>query len=278
MRNVVNALKKRKKNTFAYLSSFYQMILHFVNASGRPIHSHFPLHVLRGVFMRFISEVDPELGSKIHEPGGIPPYTAQVYIRDHEIDLVFNLFSKELNQAFSKYLVKNTKPQYHLGQVECILHSVDLKRHQLGDLVDNARVVSNFKIIFMKPAYFKNKDGSVVLHPEPAILFQNLARIWNDITGDLAPVDTGPFCDWVGKHVRITSYKLKTDHILLGKDGRRGVTGFVGWTKFNVNRDACSSKYCSIIDMLLKFATFCNVGGNRTTGLGNIKYYPFYTK
>ena len=51
--------------------------------------------------------------------------------------------------------------------------------------------------------------------------------------------------------------------------------GCVDWVNYLINDP--ESPYAHWIDILLKFAEYVNVGGNRTTGCGVIKYKPLET-
>ena len=251
------------------VSDIHQLTFHFMEIKGRPVRRHIPLSTLRGIFMAFIAKANPVLASEIHESSGIPPYTTDLVVHGPHVEITFTLFSRKLNEAMQSFILEHDTTTYRLGPVEAVLSKIKVDRVSLGDIVDAARSLSKFKIVFKKPTYFKDKSGMIVLYPEPVAMFQNLAHIWNEITGDLEPIDTSAFCEWVGTSIQITSHKLKTSQISLGKDRR--VTGFVGWAKFKVQ--APEHEFSPIINMLLQFARFSHVGGNRTTGLGAIKTY-----
>ena len=272
---------------------FNQLRFHFVSADGRPVRRPIPLHVLRGVFLHFVSTVDPSLAGRLHGGGGIPPYTSRLLVDGPNIHVTFTLFSKVLNDVLKDFIMQSTPVSFQIGSVDAMLLKVSLEAIDTGAFIDAAVPVRKFRLVFKTPAYFKSKEGDIVLFPRPELLFKNLARIWNEL-GHYETLDTDALADWCKHHVRVTSYQLETQSTYLGKQGqgRRTVTGFKGLATFSVDAgagdgdvpapaaggDATATAalppmtFPRVLDMLARFGEHANVGGNRTTGLGAIRY------
>lgn len=247
---------------------FHQLTFHFVAADGKPVRRPIPLRVLRAMFLEFINKVRPDLATKLHDAGGIPPYTTRLQVHGPDVHVTFTLFSKALNDAIKSFVLQNDTPSFRLGQLEVLLLKLSLNVVDTGTFVDAATPLRKAKIVFKTPAYFKTPEGAILLYPLPEAMFKNLARIWNDL-GDYEDVDAEALATWCKTHVRVTSHQLQTASVFLG-DGR-SVTGFTGWATIVVE-DPGDSPFPKVLDMLLAFAMHANVGGNRTTGLGAIKY------
>ncbi|MHA1679582.1 MAG: CRISPR system precrRNA processing endoribonuclease RAMP protein Cas6 [Promethearchaeota archaeon] len=292
----------------AGLLSFHQLQFHFMTIDGRPIRSQVPLHVTRGIFMAFIRDVDPGLASKVHGAGGTPTYTTQLDVRGRDVYLTFNLFSRVLNDAVKSFILQRDDMRFQLGRIPVLLVKIQVRKVHVGDIIDGSRAIRSFKITFRTPLTLYRKpwsevelkrstgsesDGTdghdlegaaskkrtrkvLVPWPEPSLLFQNVARMWNELTGDVESIDTPAFISWVGSHVFVTSHELKTGGVSLGSSpGNRRVTGFRGWARFKVVGEGDSAgadaENAKLVDRLLHFAEYCNVGSNRTMGMGAVR-------
>jgi len=85
---------------------FYQLRFCFVTATGRKPERSIPLRVLRGLFLRLLKDVNPDLATKVHDSGNIPPYVLQLHVDGPRIWIVANLYSKDLNAAVSESIVR----------------------------------------------------------------------------------------------------------------------------------------------------------------------------
>ena len=70
---------------------------------------------------------------------------------------------------------------------------------------------------------------------------------------------------WIEENVVINDYKLQTKRVYIGK--RNPILGFKGWV---VYRFLMQDNIFGWIGILSEYAKLCNVGGNRTAGMGEI--------
>ncbi|MEX2757097.1 MAG: hypothetical protein Q6365_017100, partial [Candidatus Sigynarchaeota archaeon] len=47
-----------------------------------------------------------------------------------------------------------------------------------------------------------------------------------------------------------------------------------GWATLAIKKDEAGGGFPAVMDRLLRFAEYCNVGGGRNTGLGTMRYVP----
>lgn len=57
-------------------------------------------------------------------------------------------------------------------------------------------------------------------------------------------------------------------------DTNKWAVGFVGTVRLSLSEDAYSRRYAKVVDALLRFAEYSNIGGNRTAGFGVVNYIP----
>lgn len=250
--------------------TFSQFHFHFVSSSGGTIDRHVPLPVLRGLVLRVIDIVDPELAKSLHNGDKTNRYTLQRRVSGLEVEIILNSFSRDIDRAMRRFLVITTNQTFNLGPVPVRLVNVHATVVEPGLLIDTAEPVSRFKIIFKTCTFFKNVDGLVVRYPEPALLTRNIARSWNELSA-LEPFDVEILGAWAQAHLEVVAHELRTASVHLGR-GNREQVGFRGWATFAVKNTEPSDPTPRLIDILMRFAESCNVGGGRTTGLGTVAY------
>jgi len=254
-------------------------------------------YVFRGVIMKWLSEVKPELVHILHNYEQIRPYSIRRYIhkRVPKIDLSLTTYNENLSDALLQDLMRNQNIEFNVGEKRYYISQIRFERIYLKSLLERSAAVKSFSIRFNTPAYFNTRMGDYpVRFPLPSLLFGNLAHLWNDISKDAADIDRDQFISWVNAHVYISYYKMKTVKRNIGKP--KPVYGGIGNASFNVkkfnkkyykylleelgrpqdhkyvNRDYQNN--CRWLEILCRLGEYTNVGANRTAGMGVIKYYP----
>ena len=69
-----------------------------------------------------------------------------------------------------------------------------------------------------------------------------------------------------GKNAGVSEYELWTRLALMRA---KKATGFVGWVKYELKDK--ESEWNRVTCMLIKFAEYANIGGNRTGGFGVVR-------
>ncbi|MEX2715227.1 MAG: CRISPR system precrRNA processing endoribonuclease RAMP protein Cas6 [Candidatus Sigynarchaeota archaeon] len=250
---------------------FTSLQFHFIAADGRPVRSAVPLHVLRGLFMSAVAAVQPGLASTIHDAGTLSEFSAQLNVDRENVFVTYNLFSKRLNEAMRDFILQRDDLRFNIGRMEALLVKVAVNRIHAGQFIDEAKPIEKAKVVFKTPTFFKS-EGAVVLFPVPEIMFKHLAHSWNELIAEPGTtIDELALGTWVKEHARVSAYRLETSSVDIG-DGNRSNTGFKGWATLAIKKDEAGGGFPAVMDRLLRFAEYCNVGGGRNTGLGAIRY------
>jgi CRISPR-associated endoribonuclease Cas6 len=248
-----------------------QMHLHLLRHPGE--HGFEPVHpyTFRGFLLDIIKDVDPRLAASLHDEQGIKPYAIQYVVKDLEILLTVNLFTTSIHKALYSYFTAIQDATVNIGKAKCSLYRVKMNEINYRDLLEQSTPVDGCKIEFRTPAYFNSSshDFNIKL-PIPGLLFKNLAQMWNEFTGHQVDLDVDGFLDWITKNADVSSFEIKTFPFTLGKG--RNISGVKGWIRLRLGRSEVG--YNRWVDCLLKLAQYTNVGGNRTAGMGSIKYNP----
>jgi CRISPR-associated endoribonuclease Cas6 len=250
---------------------FTSLQFHFISADGRPVRSPILLHVLRGLFMNIVAAVKPDLASAIHDAGTMSEFSAQLRVDRENVYVTYNLFSKVLNEAVRDFILQRDDLKFNIGRLEVLLVKVGVSRINAGQFIDDALPVDKVKLVFKTPTFFKS-EGTVVLFPVPEILMKHLAHAWNELVAEAGTtIDELALGTWAKEHVRISAYQLETVSVDIG-EGNRTNTGFKGWATLAIKKDEGDKKFPVVVNQLLRFAEYCNLGGGRNTGLGAVRY------
>ncbi|MEJ2252443.1 MAG: CRISPR system precrRNA processing endoribonuclease RAMP protein Cas6 [Candidatus Lokiarchaeota archaeon] len=194
-------------------------------------------------------------------------------------------------------MLKSEKVKLRIGQKDYYISKINFERINIQTLIEQSQPVKGFNLNFATPIYFNTILGDYpVRFPIPELLFGNLTNIWNDITKPESEIDRDTFLSWINAHVYISGYKLKSVRRDIGKP--KPVVGGLGnatyrVTKINKNYyihylEELNREYdyqfvnedyeanCKWLEILCKMGEYTNVGGNRTAGMGVIRYYPKY--
>ena len=250
----------------------------------------------RGVIMKWLLESNPELGDAFHESEEIRPYAINtIPHRDTDtIEFILTSYNEDLSDTIITDVVQNKKVNLTVDHQTFIISNISFDRPNLEQLQHNASPITKVQVHFVTPVYFNTLLGDYpVRFPMPNLFFGNLVHLWNDITHEELQIEREPFIDWVNAHVYISGYKMRSAKRDIGK--RAPVVGGLGNATYRVtgiNRnyyktllDKMDQKYdtefvnddysenCQWLDVLCNLGTYTNVGGNRTAGMGVIRYW-----
>lgn len=258
---------------------------------------HFPFgYKFRGVIMKWLVESNPELGDAFHRPGQIRPYAINTipHRKEGRIEFILTSYDEELSDTVIHDLLQSEKVKLKVNGQTFFIARITFERPNLEQMRKQARALTKFQIQFVTPIYFNTSLGDYpVRFPMPDIFFNNLARLWNDMNNDELKIDRESFIEWINAHVYISGYRMRSAKRDIGK--RKPVVGGLGNATYRVteiNRnyykhllEELDRKYdiefvrenysnnCEWLDTLLKLGTYTNVGGNRTAGMGVIRYW-----
>ena len=118
------------------------------------------------------------------------------------------------------------------------------------------------------PYYFASLgSGYHWMFPDASKGFSGLMRCWNLFSdGRLFGKEKYvAYREWLGKNVGVSEYDLWTRLAVMQ---RKKAKGFVGWVTYEKDKEC---EWNKIMYMLVKFAEYANVGGNRTGGFGVVR-------
>ncbi len=255
-------------------------------------------YIFRGVIMKWLHEIKPELVHQLHKYEEVRPYSINCIIHKKipKLDFVIVSADDKLSDTLLKDLISNDRIKLRIGQKDYYISSVKFERINLKEqIIDKSQPVKNFSINFVKLIYFNTSMGDYpVRFPIPLLLFGNLVNIWNDFASEICKLDREPFLNWINAHLYISGYRMRTVRSEIGK--KIPVVGGLGNASFQVSKinknyyvhylEELNRKYdidfvnedysgnCRWLEILSRVGEYTNVGANRTAGMGVIRYYP----
>jgi CRISPR/Cas system endoribonuclease Cas6 (RAMP superfamily) len=263
---------------------------------------------VRGLFFDLIKRVSKDKAEELHVRKRLAPYSTTpiealgsgwevVYRRMPRGAARFSLtlLDPELSNIVRELLFTGALTTLTLKGRECRLASIEYSQLDAAKLVDEARAVERFAVMFRTPTYFRRTPRDVERlfpsakkaratatspyrsHPlpDPVLLFRSLLRLWRAFSGASTKIPAGDFKEWVELGgVAVSGYpnSIRTMRVYEHPTTNKWVVGFVGEVHFSIPKDLYSEKYAKAVDALLKFGEYTNVGGGRSAGLGVIKY------
>ncbi len=254
-------------------------------------------YIFRGVIMKWLHEIKPELVHVFHEREKIRPYSVNFIIhkKTPKLELMLTTYNDDLNDTLLNDLIANERVSLTLGQKHYYISKIQFERINLRDLMESSNPVKLFHVRFIRPVYFNTSMGDFpVRFPIPSIFFGNLSHIWNNIMSGDCEIDLGDFQDWINAHVYASSYNMRSVRSDIGKP--KPVVGGIGNVSYAVSK--LNKKYylhvlesleknndyehvnqdfsdkCRWLDILCKLGEHTNVGANRTAAMGVMRYYP----
>ncbi len=255
--------------------------------TGRAVH---------GWFLQQVQALAPDLAAELHQPNVMRPWTLsdiwgpgvqrrsneRRLLRHRPIFLRITSFASGLTSFLLSDFFPNLPSHLQLDGFSFAVERAVVRPDQTRNLKVRPWLRVDFyeKLIaahafqpaphrrlqlhFASPTVFKS-DGKYALVPTPRLVFESLARRWNEY----APVPMHPeIVSFAKEHVVISSYRLHTVNIPLG--GKRGVMPvFVGECAYALQHD--DAYWLNNIHLLAAFARYAGVGKNTAMGLGQTR-------
>ncbi len=243
--------------------------------------------MIRGLVLRLIKAVDPDLSLSIHKDNEIRPYSVSNIFFPHgrrpkwkngnflfhpsnQLSFNFKTINQQVSQSLVQALLTSVGETLVLADKSFILESVQLQSEHITDeTFKNSFPRDIFSVRFLSPTQFTPlKLPGVYLFPEPNFLFGNLAHLAQDLKLTIQPFNINEFLEYITQNVYARKYKLHTNEIKMGK--LPPIVGFKGWVEY-VNKDP-KGMYGNMIPFLLKIGEIINVGKKRTAGMGEMNF------
>jgi len=265
---------------------------------------------VRGLFFELIKRISREKAEELHSRKRLAPYsTTPIEILSSGWEVVYRrmpqgaarfsitLLDTELSNIIKDLLLTGEVKSLTLKGRECRLASIEYTQLDAAKLVEEGRAVEKFAVRFRSPTYFRRTPVDVQrlfpsakkirqavpnLYrsyplPDPVLLFRSLLRLWRAFSSASTKIPANDFKEWVEVGgVALSGYpdSIRTIRVHEHPTTNKWVVGFVGEVHFSLPKDLYSEKYAKVVDTLLKFGEYTNVGGSRSAGLGVIKYLP----
>lgn len=266
---------------------------------------------VRGLFFDLVKRVSKDKAEELHLKKRLAPYSTTpiealgsdggvVYRKMPRGAVKFSitLLDTDLSNIIKDLLFTGKVTNLLLRGRECKLASIEYTQLDPAKLVDEARAIEKFTVRFRSPTYFRRtpvdierlfpsakkvnslKPDLYRSHPlpDPVLLFRSLLRLWRAFSGAYTKIPANDFKEWVELGgVVLSGYpdSIRTIRVYEHPTTNKWVVGFVGEVHFSLPKDLYSEKYAKVVDALLKFGEYTNVGGGRSAGLGLIKYLGF---
>lgn len=259
----------------------------------------------RGVFFDILSRTSCELAEELHKRKGIAPYSTSpiefleggaTRIAYRKLPATTNaslrvsLFDSMLYKFFEKTIFGGLSSLRLLDE-ECPLSEIGIKAVDPKKLIEEAEPIKRFSIKFRTPTVFRltprgpidksSRPSPFRLYPlpDPILLTRSILRVWRSFFGQ-TPCDKD-FDEWLtAGGVAISGYPggLKTYRLYEHPHSNKWVVGFVGTVHYSLPDDTYDEKHAKIMNGLLRFAEYTNVGAGKTAGFGMVVLKPFMEK
>lgn len=239
-------------------------------------------------FLNLVRAHDAGLSASIHEGGGLRPYTVSGLIGAGSVydnrkmlspDRVGWLRITTLTPNLSALLIDRIEPMLQgarldlegaLLRVEGVAASSD-EHPWAGETTPQALVASGaldpemerrVTLRFVSPTTFKSENANLPF-PLPDMVFGSLINKWNAFSPITLHPDARRFAD---ARVVASKYRLQTQYVKFGPDGRGGVVGCTGECRYIVRGN--DRYWRGVIRTLAGYAFFAGVGARTSIGLG----------
>lgn len=145
-----------------------------------------------------------------------------------------------------------------------------------AELCTTSPAQKHYQFEFATPTAFslgqKSWGKMLKVFPEPALVFESLARQWEAFAPSAYRLETSGITSraiaaWCEEHIIVTRYALETNYLSASKFGQ---AGFQGTVTYEVKGNPSASE-AQWLTSLARFALFSGVGYKTTMGMGQTR-------
>lgn len=245
--------------------------------------NYFTGHLIRGAFLKLLSEVDSDIVEALHSSTTLRPYSIQpvrfpfkgdqrsalweFYPGEKRVFRI-NSLSKDVNTSLLKAIFSTQGSTIKIGETNCVIDAIRFERTNFVDIVKNSIEAIAFDFDFVSPTKFEIRSETFpMLFPLPAYVFGALGRLWNQFAPSDVNLDLDNLIDGVRSGVCVTKHKIRTSQVRI--KGHIPITGFLGKVRFKVSKESKDSLRNALC-LLSEFARFSGVGAKRSFGFGAV--------
>lgn len=275
----------------------FHLELYPMNEQVKPYEIPFG-HLFQSVIFGWLHEKCPKLTHELHSYGKIRPYAINCHIhrKDPLVEFTINSFDDSLSTVLHDTIYSVRDDTLDVAGKKYQLQRLHMEKIHLDNLIKASAPINHFHVRFITPIHFRTPSGNYPIRfPMPSHFFSNILKIWNTISPETTTIDTYDLIRWADVHCYPSGYKMKSGKYFISSN--QTVAGGLGFVSYRIQKpnyhfyddyneftteskdksldiDSHYRNSCQWIDLLCRVAEYTNLGGNRTAGMGVIKYYP----
>jgi CRISPR-associated endoribonuclease Cas6 len=238
---------------------------------------------LRAGFLDMLRRYDRKLSNRVHDASTVRSYSLDPFLFDRNFATEFtqgdeysfgvNLFDAESVSNAIRNMAIEGSSEIRIHHHHFPVRRIDFERHEGDELmnqwiaedIDTEERSISIRMRFLTPTQLSQygTDRACLL-PTPEKVFTGLLRVWNTVGRATKVEQPSSYYDWINRNVYVSHHRIRTEKVPLGRS--RSVVGFVGNVTFGV--ESVTEPFGQLTLGLARFAEICNVGKNRTAGLG----------
>lgn len=261
-------------------------------------------------FLRQITRSNPALASRLHDVGGLKPYTVSTLLDERSRPLLsgtwlspgetcwlrITTLNEELSDILDKTIIKRLERQIVIYKMNFRVNGVVTKRSEhewagettFSDIAQDSKLdfsSNRVRMEFVSPTAFRKNNGIDVCLPVPGQIFRSIWDKWNLFAPEpmeiheLWPTFAND-CIFIDELTAINSTRWKFS------EGTRGAaTGFTGTAGFYLPPKEKLKKEWqeyvyganAVLQSLSMFSFYCGVGHHTTIGMGQCRQLPQFS-
>lgn len=229
--------------------------------------------VVRDLFYNLIKNIDQEEFSSTPILIKMNEHLRPCFkiINSREIQFSFTLLKDKLSD-FVLNTIYNGLSKVSLEGNQFDINKIHVTKLEYKEFYKLAKRIRTFTLDFLTPTYFKFKISHNHLNinrklpiPNPYLMLKSVSNLWKKFSD--YNLDLDYLLKWIKNNVYLLDYPNGIRTIKL-YDRSLSYVGFVGKLNFEI-KDNDNSR---VLDTLLRFAIYTNVGEQRCAGFGMINY------
>lgn len=265
----------------------YSLILELVATSsvsiptGRGDQTH-------ALFLHLVEQVDPDLSRRLHDDNTYRPFTVSrlsspeserkpltaLHMGQTYRLRITLLDGGPLWQRLSSHFLETEKLTLHLDkasfQLARVLSSPHADASGWAKYTDwqtlaSTAACSSLTLDFASPCAFSLGNRQFALFPEPKLVWDSLARSWNQHAPSVLQIEKRALREFVAQHVIVSDYQLQTSRVTYTEVIQKG---FQGTCTYQIKG---SPSGAAQVAALATFALYAGIGSKTARGMGQAR-------
>ncbi len=268
------------------VSYLYSLVLELTAITSTSIPSLRGDHT-HALFLDLVRQTDTDLASRLHNEPEYRPFTISllqgVATRDARYSIragqsyrlrITLLDGGSLWQRLSTHFLESRELLLHLDnatfQLARVLststaHSDSWASYTDWQTLASIPARSSITLHFASPGAFSLGKRTFALFPEPALVWDSLARTWNRYAPPVLQMERQELRAFVNEKVVVSDYELHTARVVFREYTQKG---FEGTCHYQIKAD---DGYAAQLATLAGFACYAGIGSKTTMGMGQVR-------